>query len=259
MKYHTLQREIKEYLDNNQIDVFNRAELYNYFKGTGLHEFEKALRGVVKNEPYLMIEKGKYCRYTFRNEYVIGNALTDDATIGYWSAMNIHGLTEQFPNRVYIQTTKNKINKEVFGVEYKFIRIRTTKRTGIIKMGMGNHQFRITDIEKTIVDCFDLPQYSGGFSELIRAFNKTKINARNLIHYCEKINNIAAIKRLGFLAELLEKKELKSFIKYAGKKTNKKYSQFDVFGFNEGKFDSKWKLRLNIPEEEIFEIANSIY
>jgi predicted transcriptional regulator of viral defense system len=29
-------------------------------------------------------------------------------------------------------------------------------------MGYGNERFRITGIEKTLLDCFDLPQYSGG-------------------------------------------------------------------------------------------------
>lgn len=64
----------------------------------------------------------------------------------------------------------------------------------------------MTDVEKTIIDCFDLPQYSGGYAELIRAFNHANLNSEKMITYCKAINNIAIIKRMGYLSELLNKK-----------------------------------------------------
>jgi predicted transcriptional regulator of viral defense system len=92
-------------------------------------------------------------------------------------------------------------------------KINPGKLIGIIDAGYGNHSFRITDIEKTFVDCFDLPQYSGGCEELIRAFNKAKLNGEKLINYSSEIGNNAVIKRMGFLAELLEKPGLKRFFR----------------------------------------------
>lgn len=44
------------------------------------------------------IEQGKYCRANFRDEKVIGYFISGDGAIAYWSALNSHGLTEQFPN-----------------------------------------------------------------------------------------------------------------------------------------------------------------
>lgn len=60
------------------------------------------------------IERGKFCRANFRNENVIGCFLVDDGAVAYWSALNKHGLTEQFPNTVFIQTTKLKPSKKQF-------------------------------------------------------------------------------------------------------------------------------------------------
>ncbi|MCC6287456.1 MAG: hypothetical protein IT249_06190 [Chitinophagaceae bacterium] len=130
---------------------------------------------------------------------------------------------------------------------------------GIEKQGYGNNQFRITDKEKTIVDCFDLPEYSGGFDELIRAFVKTRLDAAKLITYCNAVNNISAIKRMGYLAELFKKENTEHFIAYALTKVNERYSLFDTAGNNKGTHISRWKLRLNISEQKILSVANNLY
>ncbi len=251
-------RELKQYLDNNQIDIFNIDDIFLAFSETNKKVIETALQSLTDLE-YTRIEKGKYCRNTFKNEYVIGNFLTDDAVIAYWSALNIHGLTEQFPNKVYVQSVKNKPNKEIFGVMYQFVRVRPNKMIGFLNFGIGSNQFRISTVEKTFIDCFDLVQYSGGFMELIRAFNRTKLNSIKMIEYAKAVGNKASIKRMGFLAELFEKKGMKGFIDFAKKQKSKNYDLFDIYGYNEGKFNAEWRLRLNINDDDLLDIANSIY
>ena len=161
------------------------------------------------------IERGKYCRANFRDEKAIGSFLVPDGIIAYWSALNLHGLTEQFPNTVFVQTTKIKKDKRVFGTDYKFVTIAEREREGIKKAGHGNYMYAITDVEKTLVDCFDIPKYSGRYAELIRAFAEAKLSPKKMIRYCRAINNIAATKRMGFLAQLFDKPGMKTFIGYA--------------------------------------------
>ena len=80
-----------------------------------------------------------------------------------------------------------------------------------------------------------------------------------MINYSDSINNIAAIKRIGFLAELLNKKGLQTFIKYAQTKINKKYNLLDSAGEESGEFVSGWKLRLNVSKDEIINLAKELY
>lgn len=205
------------------------------------------------------LERGKYCRSTFRDEYVIGTFIVEDSAIAYWSALNLHGLTEQFPNTVFVQTTRKKNPVSIFGTNYQFIKINPQKKSGITYNGYGNYKYPITDIEKTIIDCFDLPQYSGGYAELIRAFYRIKLNAEKLINYCISVNNMATIKRLGFLAELFDKKELLPFIEFARTKVNRTYNLIDPFGENTGESNSAWYLRLNLSKEVITSIIQNQY
>ena len=144
-------------------------------------------------------------------------------------------------------------------MEYKFVTIPERKLVGITTLGYGNNSFPITDIEKTIIDCFDLPKYSGGFDILISAFAQAKLNSKKMIEYSKAINNISAIKRIGFIAELLNKKGLQTFIKYAKLKVNKKYTLIDSAGEDSGEFVSNWRLRLNVNRDEIIFLSKELY
>jgi predicted transcriptional regulator of viral defense system len=127
---------------------------------------------------------------------------------------------------------------------------------GIMTEGYGNNAFRITDVEKTIVDCFDLPAYSGGLEELLSAFSSANLSSDRLIEYCRAIGNKAAIKRMGFLAELTEKKGLKSFIRYAKSEVNTSYDVFDPMGERVGEPLGSWKLCLNMTKTQILTASN---
>lgn len=244
--------------DHLEIDVFTQKTLQNNYNINFL-EWQKPFTNLVNQGYFLIIEKGKYCRHNFRNEYVISNYLATDGVVAYWSALNLHGLTEQFPNTVFVQTSKQKKHKTVFGVRYQFIKVKPEKMAGITLEGYGNHQYRMTDLEKTIVDCFDLPQYSGGFAELIKAFAEAELDAERMISYCQAVQNISATKRMAYLAEIFDKPRMPAFLEYAQGIVNEKYNLFDPFGNNEGHFVKKWKLRMNLSEQDILSLANKQY
>jgi len=251
------QSDFLKYLDNEEIQLFN---IENLKKSLG---YGRALNEIVENLVRIgflhRLERGKYCRSIFRDENVIGTFLAVDSAISYWSALHLHGLTEQFSNTVFVQTTKKKNAVSVFGTDYQFVKINPQKLTGITYNGYGNYKYPITDVEKTMVDCFDLPQYSGGYAELIRAFYQANLNVEKLISYCNSINNVAVIKRMGFLAELFKKDYLFDFIRFAKTKINRTYNLFDPFGKTEGEPNSEWYLRLNLSKENIFGISQNLY
>jgi len=252
------QNDFVKYLEDEEISIF---EIQNLKEVLGLdnRKINEIAENLVVKGFLSRIERGKYCRANFRDENVIGTFLAKESAVAYWSALNLHGLTEQFPNKIFIQTTQLKKEVEFAGITYQFVKIQPNKRTGIIFNGYGNYKYPITDIEKTIIDCFDLQQYSGGFAELIRAFYNANLNAKKITDYCSAVNNIAVIKRLGFLAELFEKKNLSSFVKFAKSKVNRSYNLFDTFGENTGEPNNDWYLRMNLSKENILGIIQNQY
>lgn len=252
------QIEFLKLLDDHEIQLFKFAEIEKQINQK-FENLNEVLENLVHKELLTRVEKGKFCRPNFRDEFVIGTFVTEEGAIAYWSALNLHGLTEQFSNTVFVQTTRKKNDKTILGTHYKFVKIASYKKTGITWNGYGSLRYPITDIEKTIVDCFDQPQYSGGYAELIRAVNQAELNAEKLITYCKATKNIAVTKRIGFLVELFGRTMLNSFIDFAKKEVNNKYNLLDPQGSEEGEFVSEWKLRLNISREELIDISNKQY
>ncbi|MHB8207441.1 type IV toxin-antitoxin system AbiEi family antitoxin domain-containing protein [Mucilaginibacter sp.] len=252
------QLEFMKLLDDYEIELFQFDEIENQINRK-FDNLNEVLENLVHKELISRIERGKFCKVNFRDENVIGTFVVKNSAIAYWSALNLHGLTEQFSNTIFIQTTHRKEDKTLLGTPYKFITINKAKRTGIIWNGYGNTKYPITDIEKTIVDCFDQPQYSGGYAELIRALSQVEINADKMINYCKSVNNTAVTKRIGFLTELFEKPLMEEFTDFAKAQVNGKYNLLDPQGTEKGEFVASWKLRLNISKDELLNLSDKQY
>lgn len=252
------QQEFLKLIADYEVDIFSVSKIEKILN----HKFDN-LNSVLENlenKGFLSrIEVGKYCRANFRDEKVIGCYISGNGAVAYWSALNSHGLTEQFPNIVFIQSTKSKKSKDVFGTTFKFVTVLPSRFIGFKEEGYGSRVYRITNIEKTIIDCFDYPQYSGGYAELIRAFSQAKLDSQKMVEYCTAVNNRAVTKRIGYLCEILKKEELSPFLQYAQSQINKRYDLLDPLGIDKGEFIKEWKLRLNISRDEILDICNKLY
>lgn len=68
---------------------------------------------------------------------------------------------------------------------------------------MGESQVQVTDREKTIIDCLDRPELSGGVAELARGLDEGdgEMDWERVTGYLRRFRSGAAVKRLGFLVE----------------------------------------------------------
>jgi predicted transcriptional regulator of viral defense system len=205
------------------------------------------------------IERGVYAKSNYTNINVLATFISQNSAIGYWSALHYHGLTERFPNTLFVKTTQRKRNTTILGTQVKYVTVKSKKNRGVFQEGYGDNSFAITDVEMTLIDCFDQPRYAGDFADLIKAFANAKLTNNRLIDYTKAYHNITMVKRLGYLATLFQPEKLRTFIEYAQSKVNKRYSLMDAGGFDEGEFNSQWKLRLNVSEDDLLKIAESRY
>ena len=204
----------------------------------------------IEKGKYLIIplgaEKGKYTLH----EFVIGSLLVEPYTIAYWSALNYYGLTEQIPTTVFIQTITRKFNTnpEVFGVQYKIVKIKKEKMFGIRKEWIEETQITITDKEKTMIDCLDKPQYCGGIIEVTKALKNNKFDRKKLKNYAQRIGNSGVLRRLGYLCELLN-------IKIKLPKLNtRNYLLLDSTMPEKDTKNARWRLIINLDEKVLGEL-----
>lgn len=245
-------------LEEEEILYFNMADIENRLS----HHWEnlnEVLENLVHKNLLLRLERGKYTRTEFQDRNVLASFISDGGMISYWSALHQHGLTDRFPNTVFVKTIRRKTSKRLLNTPVRFVTVHPRKMLGMMHIGFGDKSYPMTDIEATLVDCFDHHRYAGEWSDLIRAFHQADIDGYILSNYLTVYGNLSAFKRMGYLTELLEKKEIDNFIEVAQQHLGMEYTLFDPTGPDTGKYLGRWKLRLNLTEEQVHEIVANPY
>lgn len=249
---------VLNFLNENGIQIFT----LEYIKAFFSEEWPSIFRAIqaLKTEGLLLnIQRGLYALPAFSDQNVLAYQLAPEGGLAYWSALSYHGLTTQFSNTLFVQTPRHIRSGTVMYIDFRFIKVKETKASHYDTIGRGNGKFKVSNIEKTIIDCLDHPEYGPGWTELIKAIHKAKLHSKKLIEAAEAVGNIGATKRLGYLLELMQKPDQKGFLKYALSKVNKKYDLLDTESPDIGAFTTKWKLRLNVPEADILTNLNKLH
>ncbi|MFP3871272.1 MAG: type IV toxin-antitoxin system AbiEi family antitoxin domain-containing protein [Candidatus Natronoplasma sp.] len=201
------------------------------------------------------IEKGKYMlipvgsekgKYTL-DEFVLASTLVEPYCVGYWSALNYHGFTEQIPTTVFVQTTSRKRWRErkIFGVNFKIVKLKKEKFFGKETLWSGDEQVNITDKEKTIVDCLDKPKYCGGIIEVAKGFESEDYDNGKILDYIDRIGNTGVRRRFGYLCDLYDVNIDIPTV------DTKNYLKLDPTMPDKGDKSSKWRLIVNVDENEL--------
>jgi len=91
------------------------------------------------------------------HNFVVASMLIEPYYIGYWSALNHHGLTDQIPRTTFIATTKARHPVHVLEAEYYFVKLARSKFFGWQEVVIEGRPIQISDPEKTVADCLDHP------------------------------------------------------------------------------------------------------
>jgi predicted transcriptional regulator of viral defense system len=137
--------------------------------------------------------------------------------------------------------------------EYQFIRLADKKIFGLTKIWVSNHQVSITDQEKTLADCLARPQYCGGISEAIKGlYNFYQLNKpKNLFAYTRAMGQ-PALKRLGYLLELLGLADEKELVKIKKLISNPNFTALEpLLPTVNSVRNSKWKLQVNVVKQDL--------
>lgn len=248
-----------KYLEDYEILFFSIKELASQLPQSLKNNVNELVENLNQKGLLNRIERGVYAKPNYTNINALATFISSNSAVAYWSALHFHGLTERFPNTLFIKTTQRKRDTSILGTSVKFITVKAYKALGIINEGYGNNNLAVTDVEMTLIDCFDQPRYAGDFADVIKAFANAKLTNNKLIEYTKAYNNIALTKRMGFLVELFHANGLQSFIKYAKTQVNKKYNLLDAGGLQQGEFVNDWKLRLNVSKEQLLDMAQTEY
>ena len=135
--------------------------------------------------------------------------------VGYWTALNRYGLTEQIPWVTQVVVTHRRRPFEAVGTRYDFIKVGRLGEWQEEKI--AGRSVRLATREQLIIDCLSHPEYCGGLVEVAKALwnGRKEIDWKKLESKAASSNEAVA-RRLGFLLETLKLKPLKLKCRLAG-------------------------------------------
>ena len=194
------------------------------------------------------------------HEFEIAMALVQPAAISHWSALHHHGLTDQAPRTVFVQTTteasvpraRRAAEPEVRGrtsgvpFHYHFVQVKPERFFGFEKIWIGEAQITMTDPERTLLDGLSMPQYCGDIAEVLHAFEVrgSQLNVTRIVDYARRLDSAAA-KRLGWVLDRqsIARPQLQPLLDLP----IKGFRRLDPTGPRKGPYNKRWMIQENLP------------
>lgn len=180
------------------------------------------------------------------NRYVIGSNIIGNAYITHHSALAYHGFHNQESYHVYVATDNHFVTFEFENIEYSHVKPKIAE--GVLT----ENRVRVTDWERTILDCLNESDKSGGLEELLHAIRLIPtLNESKLLRYLELYDKKFLYQKTGFvLAYFKEDLNLSDYFfdtckyKLSG---SKRYFQKDIVG--EVHYDADWGLYVPVLDQ----------
>jgi len=251
-------------------DCFSYQDVLNEYPNTHKVQLSKILSGMVKQGMLIKLNRNLYhivpanmAADTYIPDWhLVAKYLMKgkDYYIGYYSAMQIHGLITQ-PGLKEIIVANLQIKpsvKKVRGIEFQFVYHTINRFFGYENTWINQQEkVMVSDLEKTIVDAVSRPHLCMGIIEIGKAIYETrdKIDHQRLFDYLKRNKIQAAKKRFLYLSNLFEL-EWTKYHKEMLKTIGSGFPLLDTTGPDQGKKNSKFGLKINVDSETI---RNAIY
>lgn len=210
---------------------------------------------------YLIVplSAGEEAEYS-ENWYVVAKNLIEPKNyyISHYGALDIHEMLVHPLMTIYISSPTRRIPKKILGATFRFVYTQPKDIWGIEEDWITSSQkVKVSDLERTIIDCLNRPDLAGGISEIAKGIwtKRNDIDYQKLLKYTKKLGRKSVAKRLGFILENYKIGEdilpkLKNLV-------TARYQLLDPTLPETGKHISSWKLRVNIEPEELLAITQT--
>ncbi len=175
------------------------------------------------------------------SKYEIGSQINSSSYLSYHAALEYHGLAHQIFYEMQVSSVERFNNFEYDGISYVYSESKSD--AGVI-IPPADTLIRVTDLERTILDCINQIDRSGGLEEMIECFALiTYINENKLQDYLELFNKQALYQKAGFILSYFQK-EMKlsdTFFEFCKSKVGKSI-RYLTDRYESTIYFSEWKL-----------------
>ena len=212
---------------------------------------ERVKPGLFVRVPESVILNKKFYK---EDAILIANKSVKKAFLSHYTALLMHGLAERYASKVYVTSLQHHRDIFYHNITIKFIHTSQKRFFGTETISYSNEKIIVSDLERTILDVVNRPQYSGGWVETINCLkNIEKVNWEKLLSYIIKFDSKILARRMGYIMDNLENFSIPAHVK----KKIEELSGENIYYFDssrKGFFDKNWNM---IVPEEIYEVIHA--
>jgi len=206
----------------------------------------------IKQGLYIVVPLGTTNPQEYKEHpWIVANQVFAPCYIGGWSAAEYWKFTDQIFNSVVVITTRKLKYTQTTIQETKYVIKCISKKyfNNRKSIWFENAKIFVSDPLQTVVDILDAPNIGGGIrhvADIVQEyFDSTYVNDKQLCKYIKQKNNRTIYKRLGYLIDTLkiDAKDLRAVCK---KNISSGYSLLDPKVKSQGRFNTRWNLRINV-------------
>lgn len=187
----------------------------------------------------------------------VGSRLVQPYYFGFATAAELWGFLLQ-PGRTYFVVTTTRRTVRLDGpAHYRLVRVRPDRFFGLTTMRRRGQTLSVSDPERTVLDCLDRPELSGGMAGAVQVLARARrrLSVVRLERYVRRLRNQSLARRLGFLSERLGGPTLP---RARGRRAPSVPSGGPwvplgppaLYG-RRGTRDPRWRVIVNLPEREL--------
>ena len=218
------------------------------------NQIAKVRRGLYEIIPTERIGKQK----PVADKFLLGRKIVEPYCFAYHTALELHGVANSaMYNTVYVASPSQFRSFAYDGVEFKWTPRR--QLTGSEYAIWRTSRIRVTDGERTIVDCLDRVDLAGGFEELYKSLLAMRnVNPQRLRECARMTGKKVILNKLGFFLSLPRIREVWSIDEIELAKLREGLSP-RIFYFEtskgQGRLSREWNLIVPNNIEELMALA----
>ena len=122
---------------------------------------------------------------------------------GYGTALFLHGLSRYGRLTEYYVVSSARRNPQPVGeFVVRYVKTPLPEQTGVVTRQQGRLRLRVTDVERTLIDCIHRPKYAQGWENVVQALDRAhRVRADRMIEYVKQYRTPSLVAKVGLVIE----------------------------------------------------------
>ena len=202
---------MKQYLEElHKLRIFRLKDVEtlvgNLYSAKDLLQNSKKQRLICQVRRNLYVVTDLASKVSLANKFEIAGKISPTSYLSYQSALEFHGLAHQVFYDLWVSSSKRFNSFEFEGIRFQYCESKSL--SGV--MNANSSPFiRVTNLERTVIDCIDKIERCGGLEELIQSISLISyLDQELLLNYLQEFNKQFLYQKVGFILEYF-KQEMK--------------------------------------------------